>query len=173
MSRRVLMFILSVLLAGSAATLASQQQQQQQTIEVYQGPTCSCCTKWIDHLRGHGFAVRTTNTDNLNDVKARHGVPPQLRTCHTALVSGYVIEGHVPAADVERLLNERPAVLGLAVAGMPIGSPGMEPVTLRLVARETPPGSPRAEVPILKAEPYDVVAFDKDGGTRVFATYGR
>jgi hypothetical protein len=92
--------------------------------------------------------------NNIADVKARHRVPRQVQSCHTALVNGYVLEGHVPAADVQRLLKERPGIAGLAVAGMPIGSPGME-------------------VEGAKAQPYNVVAFDKEGTTHVFASHGR
>lgn len=174
MSLYVVMLVLSLLLAGNTATLVGRRQQQPQTIEVYKSPTCACCTNWVEHLRSYGFAVRTTDTDNIEELKARHRVPRQLHACHTALVSGYVIEGHVHAADVQRLLDEQPAVLGLAVPGMPIGSAGMEVGTLRvLLAPEMPAGSPRVEVPVIRAQPYDVVAFDEDGGTRVFATYNR
>ena len=88
-------------------------------IEVYKSPTCGCCNKWVEHLRAHGFTVRATDTAAVDELKAKHGVPRALRSCHTALVSGYVIEGHVPASDVERLLRERPAAAGLAVPGMP------------------------------------------------------
>jgi hypothetical protein len=105
-------------------------------------------------MRDNGFTVRTTDTEKLDELKANHRVPRQAQSCHTALVSGYVLEGHVPAADVKRLLKERPAIAGIAVPGMPIGSPGME-------------------VPGMKAAPFDVVAFGKDGSTRVFATHGR
>jgi len=97
--------------------------------------------------------VRTTETPNLAEFNASHGVPNGVQSCHTALVGGYVVEGHVPASDIQRLLRERPAVAGLAVPGMPIGSPGMEV-----------PGRP--------AQPYDVLAFDEDGTTRVFAKHG-
>jgi hypothetical protein len=100
------------------------------------------------------LTVRTIDTEKLDELKARHRVPSQVRSCHTALVSGYVIEGHVPAADVQRLLKERPPIAGLALPGMPVGSPGME-------------------VPGVTAQPYNVLAFDKDGRTRVFATHGR
>lgn len=174
MTRRTVMLAFGLLLAGYATTMsAGWAQEPQQTIEVYKSPSCGCCSKWVAHLRGHGFAVETKDTDNVDEVKARHRVPRQLHGCHTALVAGYVIEGHVPAADVQRLLNERPAVLGLAVAGMPIGSPGMEvdvkslrPVDPSAASRPIPPS-------IIKPQPYDVVAFTEDGGTRVFATYGR
>lgn len=123
-------------------------------VDVYKTPTCGCCSKWVDHLREEGFEVRTTDLHDLTDFKASHGVPRQLESCHTALVAGYVVEGHVPGVDVQRLLEERPAISGLAVPGMPIGSPGME--------------MPRAN-----AQPYDVIAFRNDGSTHVFATHGR
>jgi hypothetical protein len=123
-------------------------------VDVYKTPTCGCCSKWVDHLREEGFEVRTTDMRDLMDFKASHGVPRQLESCHTALVAGYVLEGHVPGADVQRLLEERPAIAGLAVPGMPIGSPGME-------------------IPGSNAQPYDVIAFRNDGGTHVFAIHGR
>ena len=150
--RRTLMAIIGAALISAVNPLVAQQQIA--TVDVYKNPTCGCCTKWVEHLQAHGFTVRTTNLDNLADVKAKHRVPRQVQSCHTALVNGYVLEGHVPAADVSRLLRERPAIAGLAVAGMPTGSPGME-------------------VPGAKTAPYDVVAFDNDGNTRVFASHGR
>ena len=124
-------------------------------IAVYKDPSCGCCAKWVEHLRQGGFAPTVTETAGVDEVKTRHRVPPQARSCHTALVGGYVIEGHVPAADIQRLLKERPAgVIGLAVPGMPIGSPGME-------------------VAGVKAQAYDVLAFDKSSRTTVFASHGR
>ena len=123
-------------------------------IDVYKTPTCGCCSKWVEHLRHEGFEVRTTDLADLAEIKASHGVPRQLESCHTALVAGYVLEGHVPGADVQRLLEERPAIAGLAVPGMPIGSPGME-------------------IPGSNAQPYDVIAFRNDGSRQVFATHGR
>ena len=95
-------------------------------VHVYKTPTCGCCNGWVDHLREAGFSVRTTNLSDLTAVKRSNGVPPELASCHTAIVGGYVVEGHVPAQDVRRLLLKKPAVSGLAVPGMPIGSPGME-----------------------------------------------
>jgi hypothetical protein len=121
-------------------------------IDVYKDATCGCCNKWVEHLRTHGLEVRVTNTLELAGFKANHGVPRQVQSCHTAIVEGYVIEGHVPASDVQRLLKERPPIAGLAVGGMPVGSPGME-------------------MPGAKAEPYDVMAFDTSGATRVFASH--
>ncbi|MCC5884710.1 MAG: DUF411 domain-containing protein [Halomonas sp.] len=95
-------------------------------VEMYQDPNCGCCTDWADHLREEGFEVRQHKTRDMRSVKIEHGVTPELSSCHTALVDGYVIEGHVPAADIKRLLEERPDVVGLTVPGMPHGSPGME-----------------------------------------------
>lgn len=103
-------------------------------------------------MKANGFAVQEEQVQDLAAIKARYQVPPALQSCHTAIVNGYVIEGHVPAADIDRLLAEKPAVAGLAVPGMPIGSPGME------VAGMAP-------------EPYDVIAFDKQGQTQIFASY--
>jgi hypothetical protein len=134
------------LLFGAGDFVAAQRGP---LIEVYKHPTCGCCIKWVDHLNANGFVARATNVENIGDVKKTRGVPEQLSSCHTAVVGGYVIEGHVPAADIHRLLKERPAVAGLAVPNMPIGSPGMEGANAR---------------------PYDVLTFDTQGRTRVFST---
>jgi len=96
------------------------------TIEVYRSASCGCCHKWIEHLRAHGFTVEDHTTDELARIKAEAGVPQQLASCHTAKVGGYVIEGHVPADDIKRLLAAKPDITGLSVPGMPAGSPGME-----------------------------------------------
>jgi hypothetical protein len=147
--KSALIVILAVrLLAPTGAAVA----QQNPTVEVYKTPTCGCCNKWVEHLRAHGFTVRTTDVATLEDIKVRQGVPPHVQSCHTAVVNGYVVEGHVPARDVRRLVTERPAVAGLAVAGMPTGSPGME-------------------VPGRAPQPYNVLAFDRHGKTEVFASY--
>jgi hypothetical protein len=135
-----------------AATVGPTAQSGQPAVEVYKDPTCGCCSKWIDHLRSHGFTVHATDSAKMDEVKAARGVPRQARSCHTATAGGYVVEGHVPAADIQRLLKERPAIVGIAVPGMPIGSPGMEVVGM-------------------KAQPFDVIAFSKDGSTRVFASH--
>lgn len=97
-------------------------------VEVYKSPTCGCCAAWVDHMTRAGFVVeaRDVDQDTLYALKARSGITPELASCHTALIQGYVLEGHVPASDVIRLLAEHPAALGLVVPGMPIGSPGME-----------------------------------------------
>ena len=141
--------LLSVVLASAAAL---GQRAQPTVIEVYKTPTCGCCSLWVEHLKANGFTTRVTDMNDLSPVKARHGVPGQLQSCHTAVVDGYVIEGHVPAADIQRMLKTRPAVTGLAVPGMPAGSPGMEA------------GG--------RIDPYNVVSFQKDGRTAVFASYG-
>lgn len=120
------------------------------TVTVWKSPTCGCCTKWVDHMREEGFTVVTIDTSDVNPVKRRHGVASDLGSCHTATVGGYVVEGHVPAADVRRLLAERPPVVGLAVPGMPTGSPGMEGPF---------------------SQKYDVIAFDRSGGRSVFASH--
>ena len=93
---------------------------------VTKDPTCGCCSAWIDHMRTAGFPVDIIENANLNRVKARLGVPRELASCHTAEVAGFVVEGHVPASAVKRLLDEKPDARGLAVPGMPVGSPGME-----------------------------------------------
>jgi hypothetical protein len=92
---------------------------------VSKDPTCGCCGGWVEHLRAAGFAIEVIDTTEINRVKARLGVPSDLHACHTAEIVGYVIEGHVPAAAIERLLTEKPQAKGLAVPGMPVGSPGM------------------------------------------------
>jgi hypothetical protein len=147
LSRRAM---LSTLVAAAVAPRVFAQAPQK--IDIFKSPTCGCCENWVSHVRASGFAPTATNVDDMTVVKTRHHVPEALQSCHTALVGGYVIEGHVPAADIKRLLALRPAVAGLAVPGMPTGSPGME--------------GPNAR-------PYDVVAFDKQGKTTVFATHGR
>lgn len=139
-------------MALTTAMIAGAGAQAPPKIEVFKTTTCGCCAKWVEHLRSQGFSPRTVDLVNLSEVKAKHNVPRALQSCHTAIVGGYVIEGHVPAADIRSLLKQRPAVVGLAVPGMPIGSPGMEG-----------PNPDR----------YDVLSFDKQGQTRVFATHGR
>ena len=95
-------------------------------IEVYKSATCGCCKEWVKHLQANGFSVKAHDVADITAQKTANGVPAKLASCHTAKVDGYVIEGHVPASDIKRLLKERPAVSGLAVPGMPVGSPGME-----------------------------------------------
>lgn len=95
-------------------------------ITVYRSPNCGCCGIWLEHMKQHNFVVTDIKSENMNAIKQQYGVRPELASCHTAVVDGYVIEGHVPAADVRKLLTEKPARSGIAVPGMPVGTPGME-----------------------------------------------
>jgi len=119
-------------------------------ITVYKSPTCGCCSQWVRHLQDNGFEVEAINRSDMNDVKSKAGVPRQLVSCHTAVIGGYVIEGHVPATDIKRLLKERPDVTGLTVPGMPMGSPGME-------------GH--------RNDRYEVLTFTRTGNTTTFSRY--
>lgn len=122
-------------------------------IDVYKGPECDCCGDWMLHLRNNGFKVVAHELPNVAPFRARHGITPALASCHTALVDGFVIEGHVPAADIRRLLTERPDGLrGLTVPGMKHGSPGME-------------------TPFIKPQAYAVLLIRKDGSTSVWSRY--
>lgn len=113
-------------LCAALLVLASSAPAERPEVHVYKSPSCGCCTKWIDHLRAEGFRVRATDVPDVTPIKLENGLPDGLAACHTAFVGGYLVEGHVPASDLRRLLDERPDVAGLAVPGMPIGSPGME-----------------------------------------------
>ena len=121
-------------------------------IVVYKSKSCGCCAKWIDHIRDAGFEVVVHDEESMDQLKDELGVPPQVRSCHTALVGGYLIEGHVPAADIRRLLAARTKVAGLAVPGMPSGTPGM-----------AEPGS--------KVGDFEVLAFQSSGSTQVFTRH--
>ena len=122
-------------------------------ITIYKSPTCGCCTMWEDHLTKAGFKVTSKKTDDMEAVRKRYNVPEKAQSCHTGIIGGYVIEGHVPAADIEKLLKTRPSeVVGLAAPGMPPKSPGMQP------EGEKPSG-------------YDVLSFDKNGQMKVFSSY--
>jgi hypothetical protein len=121
------------------------------TVTVFKDPNCGCCQEWVAHLRKHAFKVVVKDTSDVATIKATARVPRQLYSCHTAFVNGYVVEGHVPAADVQRMLTEKPKIAGIAVGGMPAGSPGMEV-----------PG---------RVDRYDVMAFGRDGSTSVFARH--
>lgn len=134
--------------AGIGAYATSITPAAAADVTVYKSPTCGCCGEWVKHLRANGFTVAVKETDNVAPIKARVGVPAGLASCHTALIGDYVVEGHVPAKEIRRLLSEKPAARGLAVPGMPSGSPGMDG----------------------PAEPYEVVLFG-DGGNSVYARY--
>ena len=113
-------------LLATALGLVACAQANAATIAVVKDPNCGCCTQWVEYLRRSGFAVTVTNTPEQPRISARMGVPEELRGCHSATIDGYVIEGHVPAEDIRRLLSERPDAKGIAVPAMPMGSPGME-----------------------------------------------
>jgi len=121
-------------------------------VTVYKSEGCGCCEKWVHHLQQAGFAVDVHNLDNLGPTKERVGIPPAMGSCHTAVVGGYFVEGHVRAEDIQRLLRDHPDAKGLTVPAMPVGSPGMEV-----------PG---------KSQPYDVFLVSKDGSTSVYAHHG-
>jgi len=131
---------------ASASALAATPDE----ITVYKSPTCGCCSSWVDHLRESGFRVKTVDTTDLGKVKAAAGVTPEIASCHTAVVDGYLIEGHVPPEDIRRLLKEHPQVKGLAVPGMPAGAPGMD---------------------VPNPQHYQVLTFDSQGKTTVFAEH--
>ena len=118
------MLTLAALAAAGVATGASAATRP--AIHVSKDPNCGCCTGWVEHLRNNGFTATVADTADMQAVKQRLGVPAELASCHTAKIAGYVIEGHVPAQAINRLLAEKPNARGLAVPGMPIGSPGME-----------------------------------------------
>jgi hypothetical protein len=140
---------LAALALAIALTSSGVEAQRPVAVQVFKDAWCGCCSIWVEHLKRSGFAATATDAPDMAAIKTKHGVPQNARSCHTALVGGYVIEGHVPAAEIQRLLKEKPKIAGLAVAGMPIGSPGME--------------GPNAR-------PYDVLAFDKTGKTSLYST---
>ena len=122
-----------------------------ETITVYKTPTCGCCKGWVDYLRDEGFTVETIDTDVLTEIKSEHGLTDgRLMSCHTALVDGYVVEGHVPVSDIRRLIEEKPDIVGITAPGMPQMSPGMD----SLIPKD-----------------YDVLSFNKDGQVKVFSRY--
>lgn len=135
--------------SGPAGELALAAPGDSNAVVVYKSPTCGCCSSWVEHLEAAGFEVEAHDRADMTAVKDLVGVPGRLRSCHTALVGGYLVEGHVPASTIRRLLEEEPRVAGISVPGMPVGSPGMEV-----------PGRP--------AEPYDVLAFDGAGEVSVY-----
>jgi len=140
----------AALAQGPSTTKGNKPQ-----IQVWKDPDCGCCKDWVTHLEANGFAVRVNDSGNTA-ARARLGIPTKLGSCHTGLVDGYAIEGHVPAREILRLLCEKPAVLGLAVPGMPVGSPGMD-------------GAVYGD----RRDPYDVLLVSRDGGTRVYQSYNR
>ena len=136
-------------LAAAAVAPLLPLRAESTVIEVWTGPSCGCCHSWIDHLKANGFTV-TTHDGGNTDARARLGMPVDYGSCHTGVVGGYALEGHVPAREVHRLLAERPDAIGLSVPGMPRGSPGMESAV---------------------HDPYDVLLIGRDGRSSVFQSY--
>ncbi len=149
---RNLLISLILLLAPLSLLLAAQNTEAAQNPEmkVYKTRTCGCCSLWVNHIKTNGFTVTTEDVPSIAEIKKDLGIPVKLQSCHTGVVGDYVIEGHVPAADIHRLLKERPDAIGLTVPGMPMGSPGMDG-----------PWS----------DSYTVYLFRKDGTTEVFSEY--
>lgn len=145
--RSLLAIILTVAVpAGRAASHGT-------SIEVWKDPSCGCCKDWVTHLEKSGFTVKVHQNGN-DVVRGRLGMPRSLGSCHTALVGGYAIEGHVPATEIQRLLKEKPVAVGLSVPGMPVGSPGMDSAYYKGIKN-----------------PYDVLLVSKDGSSRVYHAY--
>lgn len=144
----------SLLLALGALPFASLAQQPAKVlVEVWKDPNCGCCKDWVKHLEASGFAVKVNYGGN-GEMRAKLGIPQKLGSCHTALVAGYAVEGHVPAREIRRLLKEKPQAVGLTVPGMPVGTPGMDD-------------------PVYKGrkDPYDVLLVLKSGEPKVYASY--
>lgn len=144
--RRKSFICLGILILGASGTIA----QTSETLEVYKSPTCECCGKWIEHMRKNDFKVVTHVVNDIPGNRKKLGMPDRYGSCHTSKIGNYVIEGHVPAADIERLLKEKPKALGLAIPSMPPGVPGMDL-----------PNSP----------PYETILVQADGTPRVFAKH--
>ena len=119
---------------------------------VYKSASCGCCGEWVKHLEQNGFRVQVRNMEDMTAIKRQLGVPPAMDSCHTGVIGDYLVEGHVPAADIRRMLAERPPIRGIAAPGMPVGSPGME-------------------VPGQKPEPYQVFSFTLEGETQIFTNH--
>ena len=143
--------VMGILVAAVIGVSCTQAPAETAEITVYKTSTCGCCKSWIRHLRANGFTVNAYDVQNLDQIARQNGVSPQLRSCHTARIGNYVVEGHVPAQDIKRLLAEKPNVTGLTVPGMPQSAPGMDV-----------PGN---------KDPYNVYAFKTDGSTSVYARY--
>jgi hypothetical protein len=147
MKKPVHILFAGFILIGTLSSIATSATAT--SIDVYKSSTCKCCAKWVDHMRANGFTVNTHDVGN-KEARERAGISTHLGSCHTALVDGYAIEGHVPAQDVKRLLKERPRAIGLTAPGMPHGSPGMEGA---------------------RSDPYDVLLINKQGDTSVYSRH--
>jgi hypothetical protein len=156
MTRRAALLSLPVAFAGVATALVGAQtktaSQPKIPIRVYKDPSCGCCTKWVEHMTANGFVASVLAVE-MAPIKKQYSVPSRLESCHTTIVGGYVVEGHVPADDVKKLLAAKPAgIIGLTIPGMPQSAPGMD---------------------VTPFQPYEVLTFDKDGKTTVYAKHTR
>ena len=130
---------------------ATESYSGNKNVTVYRSPSCGCCGAWIEHMQKHGFQITDIKTDDMDAIKAKYSVSAELASCHTSIIDGYVIEGHIPADDIKRFLTKKPNVVGLTVPGMPIGTPGMESRNIK--------------------QPFAVLAFNNQGETKVFNSY--
>ena len=149
MRRRVV--ITSLAAAAAAIALPVVAKESLPPVQVFKNPSCGCCGAWVEHMKAAGFSVNVTEVDDTSVARRKYGLPDRFGSCHTAVVGGYVVEGHLPANDVKKLLAMKPVAVGLAVPEMPVGSPGME-----MGARR---------------DPYQVLLVAKDGRERVFSNY--
>ena len=150
--RRTLLQLVAASTAAVALPVLAQKASPLPVVDVYKSPHCGCCGAWIEHLQQNGFTVRAHNVDDTSTMRQKLRMPEKFGSCHTAKVGNYVLEGHVPASEVKRLLAERPAAVGLAVPAMPVGSPGMEVASGRV-------------------DPYDVLLVQADGRSSVYRSY--
>ena len=135
---------------ATAATLTAAGTTDTLAVATWKTPTCGCCSAWVDYMRKHGYRVSATDVADVGPVKRQHGLPEDMESCHTSLIGGYVVEGHVPVEDIRRMLAERPNIIGIAAPGMPHGSPGMESGIVHK---------------------YNVMAIGKDGSKTVWAAH--
>ena len=136
--------------ADIAGLVAASAVFAKDVVEVYKSPYCGCCTHWVEYMKRNGFEVKVTDVDNVDAARKQLGMPQKYGACHTAKVGGYLVEGHVPAEDVRKLLAQKPKALGIAVPAMPPGSPGM---------------------PSDKPVPYDTLLVQHDGGSKIFSRH--
>ena len=146
-------FIVAITLLLNAVIVIAESKPTEEVIDitVHRSPTCSCCGKWVEHLKQNNFIVKDIVSDDVQTIKNQYGITKELASCHTAIVNGYAIEGHVPANDIRTLLKDKPDVVGITVPGMPSGTPGMEM------------GG--------KKDAYQVISFDKNNQHQVFSSY--
>ncbi|GMR17760.1 MAG: hypothetical protein BMS9Abin33_0153 [Gammaproteobacteria bacterium] len=156
-SRKYVVVLTGMIVLAGAVTAwtnreanADTNKTARPTVVVYKSPTCGCCKKWVEHLKENGFQVSSENVDDLSAIKKRYGIKENIRSCHTAIIGQYIVEGHVPAQDIKRMLREQPGIRGISAPGMPLGSPGME-------------------VEISKS--FNVLSFDKSGKIEIYSKH--